>query len=442
MLQDTNSTVVETDIAESGETFVSGVSSIGKQLTLKQMTHALTVGNAVISNTGDNISITRPVNFHEALNITGVLNISSDVETTTLLIPNTSHPTYPTVLVFTNGLLTAVDQFTLVMKINTNNIMPNGTGNTGFILPLLQDGTYDFYVAWGDGATQHITNWYNNVHYYTSPGIYTLSLVGTVKGWGQAADPVYTGDRLKPIELIDWSDKFQPYVYDNLYNTFFGCGNLVFSVTTPLNLKNVTSIFQMFGFCQSLTNTAFLTNWDVSTITSFAFMFYGCQNFNSPLNAWNLSSCIDIQAMFFGCYHFNQPLNDWDVSQVIVTNNAFAYASDFNQPLDKWDVRNVQYMEAMFSHATSFKQSLAAWKPYSCTSMNLMFEGSNMNTPGNQDNYNALLLSWGSEPRLSNLQPNVPFHAGSSQYSNRPDVLIARQNLVNKGWIITDGGQV
>ena len=55
--------------------------------------------------------------------------------------------------------------------------------------------------------------------------------------------------------------------------------------------------------------------------------------------------------------------------------------------------------------------------------MNLMFEGCNMNTPGNQDNYYALLLSWGSEPRLSNLQLNVPFDAGNSQYSNQSAVI-------------------
>jgi hypothetical protein len=50
-------------------------------------------------------------------------------------------------------------------------------------LPLLESGTYDFMVDWGDGKTQdHITS-YNASHRYLTGGIYEVTITGIIKGW-------------------------------------------------------------------------------------------------------------------------------------------------------------------------------------------------------------------------------------------------------------------
>jgi hypothetical protein len=53
-------------------------------------------------------------------------------------------------------------------------------------------------------------------------------------------------------------------------------------------------------------------------------------------------------------------------------------------------------------------------------------------------NYDALLIGWDAQ----NLQPNVTFSGGNSQYSAGA-ATTARTNMTdNDGWIITDGGQI
>ena len=97
----------------------------------------------------------------------------------------------------------------------------------------------------------------------------------------------------------------------------------------------------------------------------------------------------------------------------------------------------------MFDGATAFKQNISNWTPYACTSMISMFSGIDINVPDsntNQDNYNALLNSWGTYPKLPNMQPNVIFNGGNSQYSGS-DAVTSRSNLTTNGWTITDGGQ-
>ncbi|MCI6343866.1 MAG: BspA family leucine-rich repeat surface protein, partial [Campylobacter sp.] len=51
--------------------------------------------------------------------------------------------------------------------------------------------------------------------------------------------------------------------------------------------------------------------WNVSNVVNMSSMFYGCRNFNQPLNSWNVSNVTDMRYMFDGCENFNQPLNSW-----------------------------------------------------------------------------------------------------------------------------------
>ncbi|WP_086253431.1 DarT ssDNA thymidine ADP-ribosyltransferase family protein [Campylobacter sp. P091] len=139
-----------------------------------------------------------------------------------------------------------------------------------------------------------------------------------------------------------------------------------------------------------------IDNWDVSSVTNMHMMFYGCENFNQPLNNWDVSSVtdmsgmfgsvIDLDEMFRGCENFNQPLNNWDVSSVTDMRGMFEYCTNFNQPLNSWDVSSVTDMREMFRDCENFNQPLDSWDVSSVTSMSEMFAGC--------ENFNQSLNNW------------------------------------------------
>lgn len=192
-----------------------------------------------------------------------------------------------------------------------------------------------------------------------------------------------------------------------------------------------------------------ISNWDTSSVIYMNAMFYFAPAFNQPINynpitgAWNTSNVTDMSFMFYGATTFNQPIGGWNVSQVIDTSLMFQNAIAFNQDISLWEVSQVVYMISMFQGATSFKQNISNWTPYACINMTDMFSGIDINDPDsntNQTNYNALLESWGTNPKLSNLQSNVEFNGGNSKYSGS-SAITGRDNLTNiNNWFITDGG--
>jgi surface protein len=96
------------------------------------------------------------------------------------------------------------------------------------------------------------------------------------------------------------------------------------------------------------------------------------------------------------------------------------------------DVSHVTKMSNMFSGATSFNQDISGWNVSNVTDMYQMFSGATLSTA----NYDKLLISWSQQ----DLKPNVTFNAGNSKYSSTS--VDARQILVDKGWIIADGGLI
>ena len=85
--------------------------------------------------------------------------------------------------------------------------------------------------------------------------------------------------------------------------------------------------------------------------------------------------------MFAGNTGFNQPLSDWDVSSVTTMAWMFgpgvkysssswtnpSYKSKFNQDLNIWDMVAVTTIESMFFEADSFNHDLSSWRVASLT---------------------------------------------------------------------------
>ena len=74
-------------------------------------------------------------------------------------------------------------------------------------------------------------------------------------------------------------------------------------------------------------------DWDVSAVTSMAYMFSRASAFNQDLSKWDVSAVTNMRSMFSSAFAFNQDLSKWDVSAVTDMGSMFRDASAFNRKL-------------------------------------------------------------------------------------------------------------
>ncbi len=262
---------------------------------------------------------------------------------------------------------------TFISTWNTTLDTPNNT----ITLPLTSTGTYNFIVDWGDENYDRITS-YNQpeiTHTYSSGGIKTIGINGTINGWSFGG----YGDRLKITSIEQWGD----LTLGNDAGYFAACFNLKLSgVTDTLNLSGTTDLTNMFRFCSSLTTVNNMENWDVSNVTNMNHMFLN-SSFNQPIGNWNVSGVTDMTDMFYNT-QFNQPLSGWNVGNVLYMGSMF-YGTPFNQPIGNWDVSKVISMSWMFRN-TQFNQPLSGWNVSKVQDMSYMFD--------NATNFNQDLSNW------------------------------------------------
>ncbi len=376
-----------------------------------------------------------------------------------------------------------------VSKWNTSITNPRTSSEKQISLPLVNGGTYNFVVDWGDGTTSNITS-YNQaerIHTYQKAGVYTVVITGTIKGWRfidlNYVSGFYYGsgenrDAIKIIEISQWGDL-------NLGEGgyfFAGASNLVITATDAPDLNGTKILHRAFENVKSFGNLGNMESWDVSavtdmsamfegatsfnqsigswnvsSVTNMAAMFSGATSFNQPIGSWDVSSVYDMSAMFKGATAFNQPIGSWNVSSVTSMGGMFSNAISFNQPIGSWDVSIVKDMKGMFKGATSFNQPLGSWDTSSVIDMQYMFYNatsfdqqinawdvssvSNMTamlafTTLSIKNYDKLLWAWSH----LNLKHGIKFDAGNSKYS--ASAKYNRQYIIDTfGWTIIDGGQ-
>lgn len=124
----------------------------------------------------------------------------------------------------------------------------------------------------------------------------------------------------------------------------------------------VSSVREMWGMFADTQFNSDVSNWDVSKVTVFDWMFARCTKFESDLSSWVTSSATNMWGMFNFASSFNSNLSSWDVSEVCCMGPMFEGASSFNGDVSSWDVSGITLrLEKMFKGATKFNQNLCAW---------------------------------------------------------------------------------
>ncbi len=371
----------------------------------------------------------------------------------------------------------AADPTAFISVWDTLKISTGSSAANQIKLPVMDRGTYNFFVDWGDSTTNTFTNanYTEAIHTYSVGSVYVVTITGTFIGW----QFYLSRDQVKLLDIQQWGTL---QLGDSLGH-FTDCHNLKLTATDNLNLTGTTSLNGMFAGCYNLGSSGNMNGWDVSNVINMASMFYEAATFNQPLGDWDVSSVTEMDFMFSGADAFNQPIGDWDVSNVISMFYMFSRAGVFNQPIMDWDVSSVLGMDYMFYDADAFNQPIGDWDVSSVLRMDYMFnDADTFNQPlgnwdvsivytmdfmfasadtfnqplGNWDvssviqmksmfagvslspeNYDHLLLGWS---QLS-LQNDVVFDAGNSQYTSAGEE--ARENIIDTfNWEIQDGGEL
>ncbi len=366
-------------------------------------------------------------------------------------------------------------------------------------LSLVENGTYNFTVSWGDGTRDVIAAWdaEQRRHRYAAPGRYTVTIEGKIEGFSllpSEADKLLEIQRFGSLELGDTTRQFRSAAQlqitatdapglartTSLSGAFEGCAALadarslshwdvssvtdmsaMFSDATRFNadigrwdVSSVTTMFAMFAGASSFNRD--IGAWDVSSVTDMALMFVDAERFDQDLDGWDVSAVTDMSLMFNDAVRFNGRIGSWDVSSVTDMSLMFLRASRFNDAIGAWDVSSVSDMYGMFSDATELNQDLGSWDVSAVESMSGMFsralrfdqdlgswDVSNVWDMEEmfEDNglstahYDAVLRGWSTLP----LQRGVIFDAGLSTYS--PAAESARAELVERhGWTVNDLG--
>ena len=261
--------------------------------------------------------------------------------------------------------------------------------NETITLPLESSGNYSFIVDWGDSTSDTINSWNDpfTTHIYSSPGIYNVTIYGTIDGFSFNNG----GDCLKLNEITQWG----VLKLGNSGGYFYGCSNLILnSVTDILDLSNTDNLENIFRGCSSITTINNVEMWDTHNVLNMSYSFAVCTLLFSSLNDWNTRNVITMQGMFESS-GYDQPLNGWSPYLYNVTNfdSMFRYCS-FNQDISNWDVSGAITMSGMFNDNTSFNQDLSLWVVTGVTNMSYMFYGAtSFDNNGNDNINNWLTLS-------------------------------------------------
>lgn len=238
---------------------------------------------------------------------------------------------------------------------------------------------YNYTVDWGDGSpvTTHTGSAFHDYDQEPNfvPGFYQIKISGdfpTINFYS-------SGDRDKIVSIDQWGD----IEWKSMSSSFYGCSNLVYKVTDPLDvpdLSQVTYMNNMFYaapiFKSVPSDNGNFNNWDLSNVTHIGSMFRGAKEFNSNISNWDVDSIAGggMVNLFLGATAFNQPIGSWNVTDKITSfQGVFQAASSFNQPLSNWNTSGATSLSGMFYGATSFNQDVSHFDVSNAVYLNGIF---------------------------------------------------------------------
>ena len=131
---------------------------------------------------------------------------------------------------------------------------------------------------------------------------------------------------------------------DNLSYIFYGSNMEVVDIS-GWDTSNVTTMENMFCFCDKLKNIIGIENFDVSKLKSANSMFYCCKNLvELDLTNWNPISLENAHEMFSSCSNLKiiKNIENWQLPNIKSVRQMFYKCAKLDVDLSNWDLSNLQ----------------------------------------------------------------------------------------------------
>jgi len=241
-----------------------------------------------------------------------------------------------------------------------------------FVIPCVDEGTFNATVDYGDGTGSQTVTAYNDsnlTHSFATAGQHTITIDGTfpnVRFFDNAAS------REALDEVVDLGDVGWTF----LYQAFRGCTNLTTFAGGTADTSSVTDMSYMFFDCSSLTALD-VSNFDTSSVTDMSYMFFVCSSLTTlDLSNFDTSSVTDVSRMFRACSSLTSlNVSSFDTSSVTTMQEMFYTCSSLTSlDLSNFDTSSVTTMQAMFYSCTNLTSlDLSNFDTSSVTTMQAMF---------------------------------------------------------------------
>ena len=312
-----------------------------------------------------------------------------------------------------------------IITVDTTKV---GSANDTFVLPTAGEGTYNYFVDWGDGGDEEnvVTNT-SQTHVYAASGTYQIKIRGTFP-------QIFfnnVGDKDKLMTIDNWGN----IIWSSMRNAFYGCSVVQGVWIDVPNTAEVTNMSYMFRGCTAFNHS--VANFNTAKVTTMYQMFRDCAAFNQSLANFNTAEVTNMSYMFRDCAAFNQSLANFNTAKVTDMSFMFYGCTAFNHSVANFNTAAVTNMNSMFRGCTAFKQSLATFIMTLVTNVTSMLQACDINDTGTTTNYDATLVAWAAQDVPNSLN----FHGGTSNYSVAGGGTAARASLeADDLWTITDGG--
>ncbi len=294
-----------------------------------------------------------------------------------------------------------------------------------FELPLINSGTQDFVVDWGDGEQDKITAWDDaakrhsyytygseevtngdfsdgkddwteqlNVNFSVTNGVATIQATQANSLIYQNLSTNISSTLRVEIDVVSYTGSHYTVQFGGSSHTLTDTGKVVFYTDeTRSNNKldlapvpNATLVINSVSVVEQTPDTTPKTISIDGTIQGWQFnapgdylklnninrwgaldihnnaMFFRCANMTCTATDAPVVTTTMFYRMFRGCSNFNGPIGNWDVSGVTRIDECFKGCSTFNQPLNSWDVSNINVFAQAFNGCANFVQDLNDWQ--------------------------------------------------------------------------------
>ena len=243
--------------------------------------------------------------------------------------------------------LTVTAQYTEVEKY----LIARYTANASGVVPIFNSGyTYEVSETENNGIyTVEITSDtdFTSCSFKSKTGLLTVEYLKITNAVTSMYEMFYG---CTSLTLINGMANWDTSNVTNMSNMFRNCNNLTSLDVSNFNTSNVTTMRYMFGSCESVTSID-VSNFNTSSVTDMGCMFSYCTSLTElDVSNFNTSSVTDMISMFHTC----SKLTQLDVSNFNTSNVTDMY-SMFNNcqsltglDLSNFNTSNVTDMTYMF----------------------------------------------------------------------------------------------